>query len=89
MSKETTNGANPDDRIIHNTDRSEAEYDWNKYQQQVLNKWIDKCGTMEQAIVDMDAMISSLEVTASGLREMVDWCKDCGDEPCKKCEEEG
>jgi len=86
------NGTNPNDIILDawsKTQPKEEEFNWNKYQQKVLDKWINKCGTMEQAIVDMDAIISSLEVAADSLREMITWCEDCGDEPCAKCEEEG
>tara|TARA_R110000824_G_scaffold77767_2_gene196557 strand:+ start:3187 stop:3483 length:297 start_codon:yes stop_codon:yes gene_type:complete len=79
---EESNGINPDDIILKD------EFNWSKYQQKVLDKWVNKCKTMEQAIVDMDAIISSLEVTADSLREMIEWCDDCTDTPCDKCMEE-
>ena len=33
-----TNGTNPKDIIL------EEEFNWNKYQQKVLDKWVNKCG---------------------------------------------
>jgi len=65
-----TNGTNPKDIIL------EEEFNWNKYQQKVLDKWVNKCGTIEQAVVDMDAKIASLQVEADSLREMINWDDD-------------
>ena len=51
------------------------EFNWKKYQSDVIKKCIDKYGSREQAIVEMDAEIGSLRLKAETLGNMVDWEK--------------
>jgi len=52
------------------------EYDWAKYQSDMLSKRIKKHGSVKKAIVEMDAEIRSLKVTVKALREFADWGDD-------------
>ena len=51
------------------------EFNWKKYQSAVIKKCIDKYGSREQAIVEMDAEIGSLRLKSESLGNMVDWEK--------------
>ena len=51
------------------------EYDWAKYQSDMLSKRIKKHGSVKKAMVEMDAEIRSLKVTVKALREFADWGK--------------
>ena len=51
------------------------EFNWKKYQSDVIKKCVDKYGSREQAIVEMDAEIGSLRLKAEKLGNMVDWDK--------------
>ena len=62
--KQETNGSNPKDVII------EAEFNWGEYQKDILFNSIKRYGSLEKAVVDMDAKIADLDVTVEGLREM-------------------
>ncbi len=51
------------------------EFNWKKYKSDVIKKCVDKYGSREQAIVEMDAEIGSLRLKAETLGNMVDWEK--------------
>ena len=51
------------------------EFNWKKYRSDVIKKCIDKYGSIEQAIVEMDAEIGSLRLKAETLGNMVEWDK--------------
>jgi hypothetical protein len=51
------------------------EYDWAKYQSDMLSERIKKHGSVKKAIVEMDAEIRSLKVEVKVLREFADWDK--------------
>ena len=62
-----TNGTNPEDIVL------EEEFNWAEYQKDILVKSIKQYGSIERAVVEMDAKIASLKVEAEGLREMIEW----------------
>jgi len=49
------------------------DFDWKQYKTDVIKKYVEKYGSREQAIVEMDAEIDSLRLKADTLSEMVDW----------------
>lgn len=49
------------------------DFDWEQYKTDVIKKYVEKYGSREQAIVEMDAQIGSLKLKADTLSEMVDW----------------
>lgn len=69
MSKKT-NGTNPNDIIL------EEEFNWSQYQKDIIFKCVNKYGSLERAIVEMDAVIASLRVHNEGLKEMITWNDD-------------
>ena len=57
-----------------------AEYNNTVYRRGVVGAMVAKYGSFANAIFEMEARISSLEVTLKGVREMAneDWSKECG-----------
>jgi hypothetical protein len=49
------------------------EFNWSKYKQDTINRFVKKFGSLEQTIIVLDAEIQSLKVTNSALQEMIDW----------------
>jgi len=49
------------------------DFDWKQYKTDVIKKYVEKYGSREKAIVEMDAQIGSLKLKADTLSEMVDW----------------
>tara|TARA_R100000655_G_C2856972_1_gene170688 strand:- start:249 stop:464 length:216 start_codon:yes stop_codon:yes gene_type:complete len=49
------------------------DFNWKQYKTDVIKKYVEKYGSREQAIVEMDAQIGSLKLKADTLSEMVDW----------------
>lgn len=49
------------------------DFNWKQYKTDVVKKYVEKYGSREQAIVEMDAQIGSLKLKADTLSEMVDW----------------
>lgn len=49
------------------------EFNWFKYKQDTINRFVKKFGSLEQTIIVLDAEIQSLKVTNSALQEMIDW----------------
>jgi len=52
------------------------EYNYNAYRSGVVVSMMQKYGTKDNAIFEMEARIASLEVEADGLREMITWEDD-------------
>ena len=50
----------------------DKEFDWSAYKTEILNKAVKKYGTVIDAIVGMDARIADLEMTVTGLRELLE-----------------
>ncbi len=46
---------------------------WKQYKIDVIKKYVEKYGSRDKAIVEMDAQIRSLKLKADTLSEMVDW----------------
>ncbi len=46
---------------------------WKQYKIDVIKKYVEKYGSRDKAIVEMDAQIGSLKLKADTLSEMVDW----------------
>ena len=49
----------------------DKEFDWSACKAEILNKSVKKYGTVIDAIVGMDARIADLEMTVTGLRELL------------------
>ena len=49
------------------------DFNWKQYKTDVIKKYVEKYGSREKAIVEMDAQIGSLKLKADTLSEMVDW----------------
>lgn len=49
------------------------DFNWKQYKTDIIKKYVEKYGSREQAIVEMDAQIGSLKLKADTLSEMVDW----------------
>jgi hypothetical protein len=49
------------------------DFDWKQYKTDIIKKYVEKYGSREKAIVEMDAEIGSLKLKAVTLSEMVDW----------------
>ena len=49
------------------------DFDWKQYKTDIIKKYVEKYGSREKAIVEMDAQIGSLKLKADTLSEMVDW----------------
>jgi len=52
------------------------EFNWSKYKQDTINRSVKKFGSLEQAIIAMDAEIQSLNVQIKAMNEMIDWDDD-------------
>jgi len=52
------------------------EFNWSKYKQDTINRFVKKFGSLEQAIIAMDAEIQSLNVQIKAMNEMIDWDDD-------------
>lgn len=54
--------------------KSESEeFDWSAYKNEVVKNRIKQFNTIENAVVEMDAVIQSLKVQIKALNEMIDW----------------
>ena len=53
----------------------EKEYDFKAYKKATIQKNVEKYGSADDAIFEMDAKIVSLTVEAGSLRDLVDWDK--------------
>ena len=53
----------------------EKEYDFKAYKKATIQKNVEKYGSADDAIFEMDARIVSLTVATDSLRELVDWDK--------------
>ena len=51
----------------------DKEYNFQAYRSGVITAMVQKYGTKDNAIFEMEAKIASLKVEADALREMVDW----------------
>jgi hypothetical protein len=49
------------------------DFNWKQYKTDSIKKYVEKYGSREKAIVEMDAEIGSLKLKAVTLSEMVDW----------------
>lgn len=49
------------------------EFDWSAYKNKVVQKRVKQFNTIENAVVEMDAVIQSLNVQVKALNEMIDW----------------
>tara|TARA_R110000824_G_scaffold108603_6_gene255788 strand:- start:6640 stop:6855 length:216 start_codon:yes stop_codon:yes gene_type:complete len=49
------------------------DFNWKQYKTDIIKKYVEKYGSREKAIVEMDAEIGSLKLKADTLSEMVDW----------------
>jgi hypothetical protein len=49
------------------------EFDWLAYKNKVVQKRVKQFNTIENAVVEMDAVIQSLNVQIKALNEMIDW----------------
>jgi hypothetical protein len=49
------------------------DFNWKQYKTDIIKKYVEKYGSREKAIVEMDAEIGSLKLKAVTLSEMVDW----------------
>ena len=49
------------------------DFNWKQYKTDVIKKYVEKYGSRDKAIVEMDAQIGSLKLKADTLSEMVDW----------------
>jgi len=49
------------------------EFDWSAYKNEVVKNRIKQFNTIEDAVVEMDAVIQSLKVQIKALNEMIDW----------------
>jgi hypothetical protein len=54
------------------------EYNYNSYQRGVVASMVEKYGSLEKAIFEMEAKIASLELTIEVMREENDWSTECG-----------
>ncbi len=52
------------------------EFNWSKYKQDTINRSVKKFGSLEQAVIAMDAEIQSLNVQIKEMNEMIDWDDD-------------
>lgn len=52
------------------------EFNWSKYKQDTINRSVEKFGSLEQAVIAMDAEIQSLNVQIKEMNEMIDWDDD-------------
>jgi len=52
------------------------EFNWSKYKQDTINRSVKKFGSLEQAVIAMDAEIQSLNVQIKAMNEMIDWDDD-------------
>ena len=52
------------------------EFNWSKYKQDTINRFVKKFGSLEQAIIVLDAEIQSLNVQIKAMNEMIDWDDD-------------
>lgn len=54
--------------------KSESEeFDWAAYKNKVVQERVKQYNTIENAVVEMDAVIQSLKVQIKALNEMIDW----------------
>jgi hypothetical protein len=49
------------------------EFDWAAYKNKVVQERVKQYNTIENAVVEMDAVIQSLKVQIKALNEMIDW----------------
>jgi len=49
------------------------EFDWLAYKNKVVQKRVKQFNTIENAVVEMDAVIQGLNVQIKALNEMIDW----------------
>tara|TARA_X000001382_G_C3051214_1_gene141154 strand:+ start:169 stop:384 length:216 start_codon:yes stop_codon:yes gene_type:complete len=49
------------------------DFNWKQYKTDIIKKYVEKYGSRDKAIVEMDAQIGSLKLKADTLSEMVDW----------------
>ncbi len=56
------------------------EFDWAAYKNKVVQERVKQYNTIENAVVEMDAVIQGLNVQIKALNEMIDWdAIDMGD----------
>tara|TARA_R110000744_G_scaffold217238_4_gene335980 strand:- start:1106 stop:1273 length:168 start_codon:yes stop_codon:yes gene_type:complete len=51
----------------------DEEFDWSAYKDKVVEERVKQFNTIEDAVVEMDAIIASLKVELAALQEMVTW----------------
>mgnify|MGYP003131945514 CR=1 FL=1 len=66
--------------LFNNLEKSEfekvlKEYNFGEHKQNVIEKCMKKYGNVHNAVFEMEARISSLQLENDTLREMVDWDK--------------
>ncbi len=49
------------------------EFDWAAYKNEVVKNRVKQYNTIENAVVELDAVIQSLNVQIKALNEMIDW----------------
>jgi len=49
------------------------EFDWAAYKNKVVQERVKQYNTIENAVVELDAVIQSLNVQIKALNEMIDW----------------
>tara|TARA_R100000458_G_scaffold52964_1_gene54849 strand:- start:43 stop:219 length:177 start_codon:yes stop_codon:yes gene_type:complete len=51
------------------------EYDYKQYRKDIIERAVQKYGSLESAVFEMDAYVSSLKIENDTLRDMINW--DC------------
>lgn len=49
------------------------EFDWAAYKNKVVQERVKQYNTIENAVVELDAVIQGLNVQVKALNEMIDW----------------
>ena len=51
------------------------EYDYKQYRKDIIERAVQKYGSLESAVFEMDAYVSSLKIENDTLKDMINW--DC------------
>ena len=51
----------------------DEEFDWSAYKNKVVQERVKQYNTIENAVVELDAVIQGLNVQVKALNEMIDW----------------
>ena len=53
-----------------------GEYNYKKYRKDIIDEAVKKYGSLESAVFEMDAYVSSVKLENDTLRDMINWEKD-------------